>query len=108
MFAYACEAYGCIAAQGRSVADRGRLIAQITDDWMPPDDSVDRTEYLATLHEAVDARNGWKRILKRCSPPARKRSASAALCVSEGVASWRLKAPEKIALLHSDGKRRLN
>jgi hypothetical protein len=60
---------------------------QITDDWMPPDDSVDRAEYLATLHEAVDARNGWKRILKRCSPPARKSSASAALCVSEGVAS---------------------
>jgi hypothetical protein len=87
MFAYACEAYGCIAAQGRSAADRRRLLAQITDDWMPPDESVDRTEYLATLHEAVDARNGWKRILKRCSPPARRRSAPLALCVSEGVAS---------------------
>jgi hypothetical protein len=28
---------------------------------------------LATLHEAVCARNGWKRILERCRPPQRRR-----------------------------------
>jgi hypothetical protein len=36
---------------------------------MPPDERVDAVEYVDILREAVAARNGWKRILQRCSPP---------------------------------------
>ena len=73
LFAYACEAYGCIAALGRTPTSQKALLAEIEADWIPPDDRVDVNEYLATLHEAVCARNGWKRILERCRPPPRRR-----------------------------------
>ena len=73
LFAYACEAYGCIAALGSTPTSRKALLAEIEADWIPPDDRVDVDEYLATLHEAVCARNGWKRILERCRPPPRRR-----------------------------------
>jgi hypothetical protein len=36
---------------------------------MPADERVDAAEYMGILREAVAARNGWKRILKRCTPP---------------------------------------
>jgi len=35
---------------------------------MPPDERVDGAKYVDILREAVAARNGWKRILERCSP----------------------------------------
>jgi hypothetical protein len=73
LFAYACEAYSCITALGRTNTPRKAMLAEIKADWMPPDDRVDGDEYLATLYEAIDARNGWKRILERCRPPPRKR-----------------------------------
>ena len=73
LFAYACEAYGCIVALGSTPTSRKALLAEIEPDWIPPDDRVDVDEYLATLHEAVCARNGWKRILERCRPPPRRR-----------------------------------
>jgi len=73
LFAYACEAYGCIAALGSTPTSRKALLAEIEADWTPPDDRVDVDEYLTTLHEAVGARNGWKRILERCRPPPRRR-----------------------------------
>ena len=73
LFAYACEAYGCIDAAGSTLTSRRALLAEIEADWIPPDDRVDVVEYLATLHEAVCARNGWKRILERCRPPPRSR-----------------------------------
>jgi hypothetical protein len=76
LFAYACEAYSCLLALGRTPTSRGALLAENETDWTPPDDRVDIDEFLATLHEAVDARNGWKRILERCRPPS-KRLASA-------------------------------
>jgi len=38
---------------------------------MPPTDRVDLDEYLDILRAAVVARNGWKHILARCSPPRR-------------------------------------
>ncbi len=72
LFAYACEAYGCIAALGNTPTSRKALLAEIEADWIPPDDQVDVEEYMATLHEAVGARNGWKRILQRCRPPPRR------------------------------------
>ncbi|MEM5432812.1 hypothetical protein [Cupriavidus oxalaticus] len=39
---------------------------------LPPDDQVDHGEYLAILAEAIRARNGWQRILKRCAPDQRR------------------------------------
>jgi len=73
LFAYACEAYSCIVVLGGTKTSRKALLAEIEADRMPPDDRVDIDEYFATLHEAVDARNGWKRILERCRPPPRRR-----------------------------------
>jgi hypothetical protein len=34
---------------------------------MPSDDQVEQRELLGILAEAIEARNGWKRILARCS-----------------------------------------
>lgn len=86
LFAYACEAYSCILTMGQSVADRRRLLTEIESDWMPTDSRVDLSEFRATLHEAVEARNGWKRILKRCAPPPRTRSSSAMSHMSAAMA----------------------
>jgi hypothetical protein len=72
LFAYACEAYSRILALGSTPASRKALVAEIEADWALPDDRVDPDEYLAALHEAVAARNGWKRILKQCRPPPRR------------------------------------
>jgi hypothetical protein len=74
LFAYACEAYSRILALGSTPASRKALLAEIEAYWTPPDDRVDLEEYLATLHEAVDVQNGWKRILERCRPPPRRRA----------------------------------
>ena len=67
-FAYACEAYSCIVARGGTAAARGASLAAHSDGDLPGDDSVDLDEYLDILDEAVNARNGWKRILQRCAP----------------------------------------
>ncbi len=72
LFAYACEAYSCIVALGRTPTSRRALLAEIEADRTPPDDRVDFDEYLTTLHEAVDCRNGWKRILEKCRPTSRR------------------------------------
>lgn len=39
------------------------------DGPLPGDPSVDVDEYFDILGEAAQARNGWKRILRRCAPP---------------------------------------
>ena len=39
---------------------------------MPSDERVDANEFVDILREAVGARNGWKRILQRCSPRPRR------------------------------------
>jgi hypothetical protein len=66
-FAYACEAYSRIIELGQNRATRSNLIAQLSEEIMPSDDRVDTAEYVDILREAVAARNGWKRILARCS-----------------------------------------
>ena len=66
-FAYACEAYSCIVAKGGTSADRRAALVAHADGWLPGDDSIDLSEYLDILREAVTARNGWKRILQRCA-----------------------------------------
>jgi len=66
LFAYACEAYATILEKAESPADRRRLHAEYAANWAPSADRMDRSELIAAVAEAVDARNGWKRILRRC------------------------------------------
>ena len=69
-FAYACEAYGRIIEQAKSPADRRRLHAEYAENHVPgSDDRVDHDELVDILAEAVEARNGWKRILNCCAAP---------------------------------------
>ena len=49
-------------------AARRLLLPEIEEGPVPPDDRVDPVEYIDILREAIAARNGWKRILRRCSP----------------------------------------
>ena len=49
------------------MADRRRLLAEYLSGGMPPTTLVDRRAYREMLDEAVEARNGWKRILRRCA-----------------------------------------
>ena len=74
LFAYACEVYSCVVALNTTLTSRKALLAEIGTDWTLPDDRVDVDEFLTTLREAVDARNGWKRILERCRAPPRRRA----------------------------------
>jgi len=67
-FAYACEAYGRILELGPRPADRRRLLDEHLAGAMPGDDRVEEEEYCSVITEAVGARNGWKRILRRCAP----------------------------------------
>ena len=66
-FAYACEAFSRIAELGENRSDRINLLSELSAGPMPQDDRVDTTEYVDILREAVAARNGWKRIIERCS-----------------------------------------
>jgi hypothetical protein len=66
-FAYACEAYGRILEQGSGKEARRLLLAKCARDLMPPDDQVEQPVLLDILAEAIEARNGWKRLLARCS-----------------------------------------
>lgn len=67
-FAYACEAYSRILELGETRSTRHRLLSELADGVMPPDERVHGTEYVDILREAVAARNGWKSIRERCSP----------------------------------------
>ncbi len=78
-FAYACETYSRIHEVGGGLQARQSLLAEYGQGPMPADDRVEVDEYLDILREAVVARNGWKRILDRCSPPRRARRGGVAL-----------------------------
>lgn len=78
-FAYACEAYSRILERAGTAARRRQLLDEYASRWVPSTDRIDQEELVGILTEAVSARNGWKRILKRCAPPPRKsRSARSA------------------------------
>ena len=68
-FAYACEVYSRILEQSCSPDERSALFAQYARRPKISDDRADHDELLDILKEAVTARNGWKRILSRCSNP---------------------------------------
>ena len=70
-FAYACEAYSRLLELGRTLSLRKSLLLELADDFAPPEERVSRDEYVDILSEAVSARNGWKRILARCTPQRR-------------------------------------
>lgn len=67
VFAYACEAYARILERAQSPDDRHRLHAEYAKKWVPEAEGLDQAELVDVLAEAVGARNGWKRILGRCS-----------------------------------------
>jgi hypothetical protein len=69
-FAYSCEAYSRLLELGRTPTERLRLLDDLARGPIPGHASVDHAEYLDILREAAAARNGWKRILARCAPPA--------------------------------------
>ena len=66
-FAYACESYSRILELGIRSAARRMLLSEIEEGPAPPDERVDPAEYIDILREAVASRNGWTRILQRCS-----------------------------------------
>lgn len=67
-FAYCCEAYSRILALGGGPSDRKLLLSEREKGMRLSEDRVDVAEYFDILREAVAARNGWKRVLARCSP----------------------------------------
>jgi hypothetical protein len=73
-FAYACEAFSRILELGPGPADRRLLLAELEQEPFPGIDDVLADEFIDILREAVLARNGWKRILERCSMPPASRS----------------------------------
>lgn len=79
-FAYCCEAYSRILALGGGPSARKILLSEREQGLRLSEDRVDVAEYLDILREAAAARNGWKRILARCSPsrPARRRGSEVA------------------------------
>ena len=72
-FAYACEAYSRILELSWGHTVRLQLLRKLAKCPPPPDDRVDEREYLDILAEAVNTQFGWKRILKRGSPPPKSR-----------------------------------
>ncbi len=71
-FAYCCEAYSRLVEGGDGLAQRRGRFERLKIGVAPQDRRVDADEYFSILAEAVKARNGWKRILVRCAPPASK------------------------------------
>jgi hypothetical protein len=67
-FAYACEAYSRILELGSGRREQLALVDEFAGGPMPSDERIDPAEYLDILREAATARNGWKRILTKCSP----------------------------------------
>lgn len=70
-FAYTCEAYSRIQERACGREERKRLLTEYTSNWAPGAEGVKQDELVSILSEAVLARNGWKRILRRCAPPSR-------------------------------------
>ena len=72
IFAYACEFYSRMLTLSSGANDRRRLFADFRAHFKMTADGLDRVELLSILEEAVNARNGWKRILALCSEGRKK------------------------------------
>ncbi len=66
-FAYACESYSRILERGPCRPRRRALLQELKLEPPPPDERVEPAEYLDILSAALEQRNGWGAILKRCS-----------------------------------------
>jgi hypothetical protein len=66
-FAYACEVYSRILELGASPAERRALLDEHAAARLHGRNRAARKEMLSILREAVEARNGWKRIFARCA-----------------------------------------
>ena len=74
-FAYSCEAYGWIVEQSASRGERVALAGEfMRAACRVSDETVDPTELGDIVREACEARNGWKVILRHCSPVRRPRA----------------------------------
>ncbi len=68
-FAYACEVYSRILEQTHGKADRHTFLAQHANDLYFTGKQADQGEVYDIVTQAVEARNGWKRIHARCLKP---------------------------------------
>jgi hypothetical protein len=66
IFAFSCEAYSRILDLGKSPATRQQLFEQFSHE-SKISTGEDRDEIIQIVKAAVEARNGWKRILNICS-----------------------------------------
>jgi hypothetical protein len=66
IFAFSCEAYSRILELGKTPSERRQLFKRFSCESRMPL-SKEREELLKIVETAVEARNGWKRILKMCS-----------------------------------------
>jgi hypothetical protein len=93
-FAYACEVYSRILELTESRSDRRKLVAEIEQEFHPPDDRVDIAKFRTAVDTAAEARNGWKKILQICSPVKRTMSEQQAAldsCVCRSHKSRRIR-----------------
>jgi hypothetical protein len=67
LFAYSCEVYSRILEQAEGTRARLRLVDQFAVNPYQADERVDPGELVDVVRDAAGARNGWKRILERCS-----------------------------------------
>ena len=67
-FAYACEAYSRIVALEERRAHRRELLREHENALGLDREEVNHDAYVALLRDAVESRNGWKRILVACAP----------------------------------------
>ncbi len=77
LFAHACEFYSRIAAAGRDRRAREALVEEFAPRAGGFSDQFDPDELVDVLRETASARNGWRRILRRCAPRPRRARATA-------------------------------
>jgi len=68
LFAYACEAYSRLLVLADSPKGRRAALSKHASGSLPGKDVMNQQEYLDILAQAVNAKNGWKRILQACAP----------------------------------------
>ena len=66
-FAFGCEVHSRILELGGNVRERRSLLEKFARESTIAGKGEERTELLAILSAAVEARNGWKKILERCA-----------------------------------------
>ena len=67
VFAYGCEVYSRLLSLGKNPAARRALVSELEPRWFPLAGDGEAEECLEVLRSAVEARNGWKRLLEHCA-----------------------------------------